>query len=243
MVGRVRLAIWLVSMGWLSCGLSHLFCSAWPRGHSVSLGAATHCCACHPKANAVSDVSMLSDHRSSIGMHATRRGAAVWRRVSTLVPWHHPSVSPFNCVGLFAHHSDPLRTSFFYSFVLKLTSSRPSLHVATRIDCEWSSSSGRGVACVAWPRERASVCLSDASSTPSEQCKPCACMPWAHAHNAAQLPNRVLQARVLERDDLDCPCVALCCKATLPCAPLLASDAVGAVPAQGCARCAVSPTG
>ena len=28
---------------------------------------------------------------------------------------------------------------------------------------------GRGVACVAWPRERASVCLSDASSTPSEQ--------------------------------------------------------------------------
>ena len=40
MVGRVRLAIWLVSMGWLSCGLSHFFCSAWPRGHSVSLGAA-----------------------------------------------------------------------------------------------------------------------------------------------------------------------------------------------------------
>ena len=55
---------------------------------------------CHPKANAVSDVSMLSGHRFSLDMHAARRSATVWQRVSMLVPWHHLSVSSSHWIVL-----------------------------------------------------------------------------------------------------------------------------------------------
>ena len=44
----------------------------------------------------------FSDH-----MHAARRSATVWRRVSTPVPWHHPSVSPFNWITNDCHTSFP----------------------------------------------------------------------------------------------------------------------------------------
>ena len=75
---------------------------------------------CHPKANAVSDVSVLSDHRSGIDMHAARRGAAGWRLVSTPAPWHHPSVSPFNCV-VTHRFACPFLQNVFLSFIRPFT--------------------------------------------------------------------------------------------------------------------------
>ena len=88
------------------------------------------------------------------------------------------------------------------------------------------------VATTTTPRGSPSVYLSDVSSTPSDQRNPCthACL-W-HMYTTLLNFQTVCALRVLERDNLvRLPCVAICCKATLSCASLLASDAVGAVPA------------
>jgi len=111
----------------------------WHAGHSRDRQ-------CHPKANAVSDVtdSMLSDHGSSIDMHAARRSAAVWLRVSTLVPWRHPSASSFNWI-VTHHFACPFlpcqclslisSNLISFMFILHLQVRRPQSFTATRMDC------------------------------------------------------------------------------------------------------------
>ena len=91
------------------------------------------------------------------------------------------------------------------------------------------------------PARRASVYLSDVSSTPRAVKTVCmhALGTCTQRCSTSKPVCFVHFACVLERDDLDCPCLRMLHslellqpkKATLSCAPLLASDAVGAVPA------------